>query len=221
MVDGEVREPERGPVVATITLTVRDLEAAIIDMSWTFRLRKVALGFFALMVLFTWRGVMEFSPGVAVPQLLVGAGYVLFMFLGPRLSARRQLRAIARAGDTNVTYRFDDEGITIRSAGATSALAYRRLVKVVQGRTALLLYTTDHVANIVPLRAFSADELARLRAFLPTEATPKKLRSATRLVIFWLALVFAFLVVWQFLTAQAPRAPKLPPPTDPAAQPGT
>jgi hypothetical protein len=177
------------------------------------------LGLYALIILFAWRGLMTFSRGVAIPQLLLGLGYVLFMFLAPRLNARRQLRAMARAGDTNVTYRFDGEGITIRSAGATSTLAYRRLVKVVQGRTALLLYTTDHVANIVPLRAFSADELARLRAFLPTEAKPKKLRSATRLVILWVALVFTFLVVWQFLTAQAPPRPARPPASDPAAQP--
>jgi hypothetical protein len=217
--NGEAGAAPGAPVVATIALTAQDLESAAVDVSWVFRVRKLLLALFVLMVFVTWRGMVHPSLGVLVPQLLVGVGYVAFLFVAPRLAARRQLRVMARAGDTNVTYRFDDEGITIRSAGATSTLAYRRLVKVVQGRTALLLYTTDQVANLVPLRAFSADELARLRAFLPAEAKPKKFRSATRLVILWVALVLVFLVIWQLMSAQAPPKPAPSPAVDPAARP--
>lgn len=190
------------PVVATIALTQQDLAAGIVEMSVLFRIRGAFLGLVVLMDIFLWRTGGQMTSGVVVPQLLTFMGFAALTYLSPWLNARRQLQALIRAGDVNVTYRFDDEGITIRSAGATSSVAYRRLVKVRRGKTALLLYTTPHIANIVPLRAFSADELARVLAFLPPDAKPQKLRSGTRLVILWVSLVLAFMVTWQFLSSR-------------------
>jgi hypothetical protein len=213
----ETSEPEANagtrvaPVVATLTLTEKDLEDAIVDMSIFFRLRKGLFAVFVIMAVFGWAvGGQALSAGTIVPQVITFLAFGAFVFLTPRRNARLQLQALTAAGDANVTYRFDDEGVTIRSAGATASIAYRRLTKIRRGKTALLLYTTEQIANIVPLRAFSEGELPRVLAFLPPAVTPKKLSSGTRLVILWVSAVLAFLVMWQFLSKQAPAPAPLP-----------
>ena len=81
---------------------------------------------------------------------------------------------MAQGGDRHISYRFDDEGVTIRAAGVTTTFAYRKLVRVRELKTALLLYTTSMIANIVPKRAFSEGDLSRVRAFLAPYAKGKR-----------------------------------------------
>jgi hypothetical protein len=72
-----------------------------------------------------------------------------------------------KAGELEVTYTFDDTGVTIASAASTSTTPYRDLTKVVRGKTTLLFFTAPQVARIVPLRAFSDEDRARVLAWLP------------------------------------------------------
>jgi hypothetical protein len=194
------------PVVATISLTEEDIRAGIIESSGLYRARwLVALLLIGESVLLPALGI----PFTSISSLLIGAVvFAAFTFLMPWRSARRQVGRLRAAGDTNVTYRFDAEGLTTRSAGASSTVAYRRLVKTKVGKKTLLLSFHDHVANIIPLRAFSGDELARVLAFLPPNAKAKKI-ATWRPILIWIALVFVFLVVWQFLSATStPTTPQ-------------
>jgi hypothetical protein len=194
------------PVVGTVQLTKNDLLGPLTQLSWLFRAR-VGISFilfFSVAVL--WFAAAGRSAAQFLPQLLFGGLFTAYLFIAPRITAHRVFAAIARAGDTNASYRFDQDGVTIRSAGSTTSFAYRKLVQVREVKTALLLYTTPQIANIVPKRAFSVDGLDRLRALLATHVkTPiRRLGSGTRLVILWAALVLAFLVTWQFLSSRAP-----------------
>jgi hypothetical protein len=208
MSDAE-EQPGAEPVVATITLTRPDITAGLVEASVVLRMRWACLAIILLMNAVLWRSGGVYSDGGWTEGLIV-VGFALYTIVMPWLGARRQLAHLTRAGDANVTYRFDEEGLTTRSAGATSSVAYRRIVKVRQGKKSLLIYETDQVAGIVPLRAFSADELARIQAFLPAAAKAKRQRSGTRLVILWFALVMAFMVVWQFLSNTAPSPKPAP-----------
>jgi hypothetical protein len=163
--DGEPTEPraEAAPVTGTIELDERDLAPAIVRMSPIYRIRWLVVLWVAFSATYSALGG---TISKALLPVVMSAAFAVFLFAWPRLTARRLVRSIAHGGDAHVAYRFDHEGLTIRAAGVTTTLAYRQLVRVREVRTALLLYTTSQLANIVPKRAFSQADLPRVRAFL-------------------------------------------------------
>lgn len=210
-----------GPTVAgTIELTAEDLIAATVEMSWMLKLRTVFL-VVALGVYGTIWMTGGPAPSESVPLLAVVLIFWGFLFIIPRYRARRAIRSLAARGDVDVSYRFDDAGVTLRSAGATATFAYRTLVKVREGKTAFVLYPTPLLGNIVPKRAFASQEIPQIRSYL-TAAT--KVRSMAGFpvkgLLAWVLLVLVFLAIWQFLSPSPPpggitgrpaRAASLPP----------
>jgi hypothetical protein len=155
------------PVSATVTLTEQDLAGGIAAMSVFHRLRWLIVALLVVLNVVAWRtGSLASSETVKV-QVVTFVAFVAFAFLGPRLNARRQLAAMQKANELEVTYLFDEAGVTIRSPASESTVPYRDLIKVVRGKTAVLLYTAPQVARIVPLRAFSDEDRARVLAWLP------------------------------------------------------
>jgi hypothetical protein len=155
------------PISATVTLTERDLSDGIAAMSPFARLRWVIVGLLLVANLIAWRMGSLASGDTLKAQIVTFIAFVAFAFFGPRMSARRQLAAMQKAGELEVTYTFDADAVTIRSAASTGTTPYRGLTKVVRGKSALLLYTAPQVARIVPLRAFSDEDRARVLAWLP------------------------------------------------------
>jgi hypothetical protein len=204
-------ETEKGTVVAptvvgTIELTPEDLIAATVELSWMLRLRTiflvVALGVYGVV----WMTGGP-APSESLPVLAVVLLFWAIVVVTPRYRARRAIRSLAARGDINVSYRFDDAGVTIRSAGATATFAYRTLVKVREGKTAFVLYTTPLLGNIVPKRAFASEEIPQVRSYL---AAATKVRSMAGFpvkgLLAWLLLVLMFLAIWQFLSPSSPPA---------------
>ena len=188
-------------IVGTVRLTERELRTPIVEMSWLYRWRRIITVIAAINVgSFTFMGA---SLRENYQPLLCLGVFLALLYAGPWIAARRILRALTRGGDADVSYRFDDEGVTVRSAGATASFAYRRLIKAREGSTAFLLYCSPMVANIVPKSAFAAGEVDRVRALIAAHVAPKPLRGrGGKILIVWLVLVFAFVVVWQLLNAR-------------------
>jgi hypothetical protein len=187
------------PATGSLELNETDLRSALLDMSGLLRARV------AITLILAFSSFSVFAMGgndgwgakiqlLAIPMFFMGA-----LWLTPYLSARRLLTAIARGGDKNASYRFDDESFTARTAGSTMTSAYRSLVEYREGRTAFLLYTAPNVANIVPKRAFTPEALARVRALLAAHVKPRRTRNLNKLILLYVAAIFLFLVLWQFL----------------------
>jgi hypothetical protein len=192
-----------GAVVGTIELEERDLTAALLQMSPLFRLRHLLAAAVVLLTVLsaTGGGVSELYK--LLPGVLVCGSFVAFSYLMPRFMAKKMLRAQTRAGDATVSYRFDADGVALRAAGATASFAYRTLVRTRETESALLLYTNPYIANIVPKRAFSPEDLERVRRLLPESIRPVPQRLFSGMKIFyWALLLFAFLSVWQLLSQQ-------------------
>jgi hypothetical protein len=143
----------------------RDIASAIVQMSLIYRVRWLAVLWAAFYAVHVSLGG---TPGQMVLPVLVCGIVVVFLFVQPRLTARRLVQAIApgQGADRKVSYRFDAEGLTISTAGSTTTVAYRKLVRVREVKSALLLYANPRIANIVPKRAFSEADLSRVRTFL-------------------------------------------------------
>jgi len=102
-----------------------------------------------------------------------------------------------------VAFRFDAEGMSIDAPGRKHTLAWATLVHCLEAPESFLVYTTPAAVMVVPKRAFSATDQARLRTLL-AELVPKRpLRGvklfALRTLVLWVVLVLAFLAIWQFL----------------------
>jgi hypothetical protein len=154
-------------VRATVTLTERDLSDGLAAMSMFSRVRWLIVALLLVANVVAWRTGALASGDTLKAQLVTFIAFVAFAFFGPRMNARRQLAAMQKAGELEVTYTFDDTGVTIASAASTSTTPYRDLTKVVRGKTTLLFFTAPQVARIVPLRAFSDEDRARVLAWLP------------------------------------------------------
>jgi hypothetical protein len=154
---------DEGVVTGRLNLTAEDLQLPLAEMSWLTRLRWAFFALTALTVLF------ELLLVRSATRALVGIPYGLYtawLFWRPWYTARRTVAAIVRPGDSEWLYRFDSEGVTIRSPGSTLSVAMRALVRVKEGKTAFLLYITPSVAQIVHKRAFAPADVDRVRALL-------------------------------------------------------
>jgi hypothetical protein len=204
---GTTMAEEENVITGHVELQEADLRSAILEASAMFRRRwwyVVAAGALLLGGPATGRGLPPLRS--MAPSLAGCAAFLALLFIAPRLSARRALNALTKAGDANVYYRFDPEGVTIRAPGSTAAFAYRTVNRVREGKQTLLLYGLGGVANMVPKRAFAPAELARVSALLAANVEVQKSRlfPAWRLAL-WAIAIVASLVVFKLLQARGVR----------------
>jgi hypothetical protein len=192
-------------ITGTLELEERDMHAAIIDSSWLLRAR---FGIAAILA-FSY-GMLFFTSRVNVNQMfgpvLCGAVLVATLFVTPRTRARKLLESLAKGGDRHASYRFDGEGLTFRTAGSTTTSAYRTIAEYREGKAAFLVYHSPGVAHVIPKRAFSPEDLARVSARLAANVKAKRGGMATKILVVWFAAILFFMVVWQLLNrAPTPR----------------
>jgi hypothetical protein len=197
--------PSDEVISGSVAITEADLTRGVTEASALYRGGWIYLGLSGVVLaIAVATGSIVWSQA-NVPAFTFMVVFYLLLFVGPRLSARKLFRALVKAGDNQVLYRFDSEGVTIRAAGVTTTFAYRLLSQFREGAATLLLTTNAGSTTIIPKRAFATPDLDRVRALLSVEvkrAPARGLAKPIKLVIFWLALVFAFVVVWQFMNAR-------------------
>ena len=191
---------ETDAVTGSLELEERDLHTAIIDTSWFLRARFAI----AAILAFSY-GMLAFASHAPTSQMfgpiLCGAVLVSMLFVAPRMRARKLLESLAKGGDRHASFRFDGDGVTFRTAGSTTTSAYRSIAEYSEGKTSFLVYHSPGVANVIPKRAFSPGDLARVSALLAANVKVKRQRAVGKIVVLWFACILTFLVVWQFLSA--------------------
>jgi hypothetical protein len=191
-------------ITGSVAITEADLVRGIGDHSAFYRLRWfIAVMFVAAAAVVILLG----SSGPLAQWAPTGSclGLVcVWAFVAPKFAAKKILGQLVRAGDNQVFYRFDGEGGTIRASGSTTTFAYRVVTRVRESATTLFVTVGNASTSIVPKRAFSPADLARLQAVLAANVKTEKAGSGKvfKLVVVWAALVFAFVVVWQLLNAR-------------------
>jgi hypothetical protein len=192
----------------SIAITEADLVQGIAALSAYFRLRWFLIAVFGVMILALGASGMAGSGSQWAPSGAVFGFLCVWAFIAPKLGARKILRGLVKAGDNQVLYRFDAEGGTIRASGSSTTFAYRVLTRVRESPTTLLLTVGTASTSIVPKRAFSPDDLARLQQLLAANVKAENLRgsrNALKIALVWVVLVVVFVAVWQFLSSAPPR----------------
>jgi hypothetical protein len=179
-----------------VELDESDLRSAILEMSVMSR-GRVGI---TLILAFAY-GVLAFVGHVKAsdmaPQAAFAVFFLFFLFISPRIRARRLLESIAVGGDRHASYRFDDDSVSFRTAGSTATTAYRSLVDYREGPTAFLVYSSPGVAHVVPKRAFDAAGVARVSALLAANVKKRRERNVNRLILVWFAALLLAFVGWQ------------------------
>jgi len=145
-----------------------------------------------------WMGGRAWPYGVGA--LLCGGALAFGLRRGRARWARSSLELLR--GSEGVLFRFDDKGFLLKSPGRESQLAWDTLYRCIETVSAFLIYTAPQVVAVVPKRAFTPAEQADLQALLRERIRPAPLAGVFRpgrLLLLWLALVIAFLAIWQFL----------------------
>lgn len=154
--------------------------------------------FGAVFLVHIWGGSTD---GIYKVLAASGVGLILLFAvrMGMRRGWRRAYNTMSVAG--GIEYTFTPGTVEINTAKANSRFRYDGLYRYHVTKTTLLLYTSSQVAQIVPVRAFTQDELASVRGWL--DANVKKASRVPgglrRMLALWVLLIVAFLAVWLFL----------------------
>jgi hypothetical protein len=160
-------------IFGSTRVTDDDLQRSVKELSPAYTLRWFCA---ANVVLLTWRS-LRLLPSLITFDWLTGvilfgsAVFYLLLAHSPRVTARK-LRKVQCLDEGEVQYRFDPEGITLVTPGASATFAYRRIYRFLETTDAFLLFTLPGtVANVVLKRSFAAADLIRVRAYLAANVT--------------------------------------------------
>jgi hypothetical protein len=148
---------------------------------------------------------------------ITGEGYAktVFIFVGGLvfalgtviLQGRASFAAAAERdfGRDSMEFVFDDHGYRFRSPGREMRFAWSTLNRYVETKNVFLIYFATYAVSLVPKRAFTADDLARLGTELRARIQPRKVpASRAKLVVTWIVAIVAFVATWRWLGASLP-----------------
>lgn len=107
-----------------------------------------------------------------VPGLLVSAGFLILIFAGPSLSARRQFRNTPSAHDP-MTVGASDSGLQIHSVHANSKVAWTTYMAWGEGKSVFVILPQPRIYVPIPKRAFTDEQLAEFRELLVRNVKPR------------------------------------------------
>jgi len=98
-----------------------------------------------------------------LPLLLLAAFWTLFFWFGPRWAARKQFSKQPGAQGPK-TVLLDADGIHWRWSGGSMDVEWKNYIRILEGKNQFLLYSSPVVFNVLPKRAFTAEQLSEMRA---------------------------------------------------------
>jgi hypothetical protein len=187
-------------ITGSMSVTEADLVTVIVEGSGIFRVRWTCGALLAgglLPYVATAPGHVPMSGTSVATYFVVAFGY---LFLMPRVHGRRSFSGVVAAGDKGVSYHLDDEGLTVRGAGTTSTMAYRVFSQVREAKTAFFVGTGDNPAAIsIFKKAFSSDDVKRLRALLATHLKVDRGLSKASIIALLAFGMLPLVFLWQCL----------------------
>lgn len=151
-------------IEGSIVLTERDVTQSRVERAS--RSPYMTLGLFG--GVFVLQAAARTSLEAAFVSLIVMTiGGLIALYQIPRSAARRIYRRLTSQGENRWSYRFDDDGVTIRGPGMVVGFSYRHLSRVRETERALEVRSVlSSDLWTIPKAAFSPDDVSRIRLLL-------------------------------------------------------
>lgn len=189
---------ERALVEGTLKLEADDVRRAVPHMAPLVRLRWVYAALYVAGIVWVVRTTGSGPPLMSsMVALACGAAFVAVVFWLPSYQARALIRGMD--GDTTLSFAFHADRWSVRSKGARATHAYSAIKRWTETEHAILLYQGPRAAQIVPKRAFSAEDLEKLRGILSGHLAERPYRSLRRpasAITLFVLLTGVFVAVW-------------------------
>jgi hypothetical protein len=188
------------------TLTADDIADAQMAMPAVTNVHR----FLAFIVASAALQILSAAASLPVPVALVFAAaiglgaYSLRRFL-LRRGARKTL-SMKQPGELDLRYRFTDAGYRSASGNRSAEATWESLYGWIEGPAIIALQTSPQLYEVVPKRAFSADDLAALRAALQervrARTAPRSFFTRYRWLILWAILIVLFLTFYSIFAGR-------------------
>jgi hypothetical protein len=184
-----------------LTLSQEDLQQAIHETPEHVRSRWVMRAYGVVVILAgLGGGLLQAEALLRGMWIVLGVALLVYaQFRGG--SVGKRLLADMKDGEREVSYRFDAEGVNIKTSVSDASVRYAALHRQRELSTAFLLHTQARIAQIVPKRAFDAAQLEQIRQWLGQVQERPQPRRFLRLFVIWAVLIVSFLLAWQLLGA--------------------
>lgn len=183
-------------IEAQIELTEADFRHALQSMPER-RFGGASSSVFAVLLVV----IMGMMQGFDAVLWLTLAVVVVLLVFANRYSTRLQARRFFEEIDPqrrSTSYVFTPTSVEITTKNSHVRQDYEALKRHVLTPHALLLYSSNSIAQVIPLRAFAAGDRERVIAWVTAGVKPSpRLPSAlVRTAVVWLGLVVVFMTLW-------------------------
>lgn len=191
------------PIAGEATLTLADIEAGLSALPRARFARGVSwIGGAAVigMVAYRWFEGRDRTSLVIIGVVLLG---LLFSSRNPARRIAQRVYAGLDESSKKLLLSVDEQGFHVTSSGNEALLPWSEVRRCVETRNVLVVFVSQHDAQILPKRAFSAADLESIRGWTKTKIvqhnepwlTPE-LRKRITIWLFTLALVWT---AWMYL----------------------
>ncbi|HEY6728379.1 MAG TPA: YcxB family protein [Polyangiaceae bacterium] len=188
--------PEALRVEARLELTEADFRYALASMPER-RFGGASASAFAALVVIAMGTMQGFDAAIWLTLAFVVVLLVFANRTSTRLQARRFFNEID-PGRRSTSYVFTPSSVEITTKNSHARQDYEALQRYVLTPHTLLLYSSNSIAQIIPLRAFAPDDRERVVAWVKAGVKPSpRLPSALlRTLVVWLGLLGVFMALW-------------------------
>ncbi|ASS47426.1 MAG: hypothetical protein A3D31_16425 [Candidatus Fluviicola riflensis] len=160
-------------MIITTQLTQQDY----IRISFFLQFRKLTV-LFVMLAILVWMVIylimnLQSTDGKLFNLIPISIGLLVVPMM-TYLTAKRNFKAIPRIGET-IEYQVKKDGITLQGESFTTDYKWNELYGVSKNKHFVLIWQTPRVANFIPRRAVSDDQLAELKRLLDKNLVGNKL----------------------------------------------
>lgn len=157
-------------------LSEKEFISASLATIWSRKFSKAFLVIFVLVIAinistatFTKNPVTTVIPNILPPVLIFGIFFFVF-----RYSFKKAYQKNYRASE-NIEYNFTDTHILITGESFNSEMTWNKIYKVTKTKNWLLIWQSSQIANAIPLRLISSQDIVHLKNILQKNNTKNNL----------------------------------------------
>jgi hypothetical protein len=154
-------------------LSEKEFIDASLAIIWSRRYSKLlllVLLFIVTINLFNSTSTKDSLISLVLPPILIFGG----LFIVFRYSFKRAYQKNYKAGE-NIEYNFTDSHLLITGESFNSEVTWNKIYKVTKTKKWLLVWHISQIANAIPLRLLSSEDLTQLKDILQKNNTKNNL----------------------------------------------